>query len=272
MIYVGLVGNSLPELDREWWSSVNSRLLRFAFLWAGIFACVVYGPWIIGTAIFGFSQGDYLPGASVLTGSLSTLAGLWAARSGNTGDKKNRIRELLAALAPFAFLVLLLMFVATLVIVIAFEVFKLLHSNNIDGFVDTIRAGNAYFDFLNTKTPPLRYPDPDRPIPAAVLLIVGSIVMAILAYVMGWRVGVNSFSLHNMYANRLTRCYLGASTGHRDPNVLTDFDVNDDVEFSRLRNCKLAPSMKNLPTRSVSHHQRCLEPDRPGQFTQSETG
>ena len=46
-------------------------------------------------------------------------------------------------------------------------------------------------------------------------------------------VGVNEFSLHAMYRNRLVRAYLGASRGDaRKPDTFIGLDPDDDVELS----------------------------------------
>ena len=52
----------------------------------------------------------------------------------------------------------------------------------------------------------------------------------------GWRVDVNTFSLHNLYKNRLIRCYLGASRQeHRHAHPFTGFDEDDDLPLAKLR-------------------------------------
>jgi hypothetical protein len=48
-----------------------------------------------------------------------------------------------------------------------------------------------------------------------------------------WCVDVNVFSLQAIYANRLTRCYLGASR-RRKPDPVTQMDPNDDELLARL--------------------------------------
>jgi hypothetical protein len=52
---------------------------------------------------------------------------------------------------------------------------------------------------------------------------------------LGSRVDVNLFSLHSVYGNRLTRCYLGASRAERHPDPTTEFDPDDDLPLSGLR-------------------------------------
>ena len=75
-----------------------------------------------------------------------------------------------------------------------------------------------------------------------------TVVCALVSGIFSWRVGVNAFSLQGAYANRLVRCYLGASRrkydksldrragtpadGHgarRRPNPLTGFSPSDDL-------------------------------------------
>ncbi|MES2715575.1 MAG: hypothetical protein V4795_07415 [Pseudomonadota bacterium] len=46
--------------------------------------------------------------------------------------------------------------------------------------------------------------------------------------------GVNTFSLHAMYGNRLVRAYLGASRVVRQPHWFTGFDPNDNLPMAAL--------------------------------------
>ena len=58
-----------------------------------------------------------------------------------------------------------------------------------------------------------------------------------LSWLLAWRVGVNEFSLHHFYKNRLLRAYLGASRprDERRANPFTDFDTADDLRLCQLR-------------------------------------
>lgn len=77
-------------------------------------------------------------------------------------------------------------------------------------------------------------------------LMAGSVF---LAYLAGFAVDANLFSLQNFYRNRLTRCYLGASKfsngsrddceswlakGERRPHPPTDLNPDDDLRLARL--------------------------------------
>ena len=48
-------------------------------------------------------------------------------------------------------------------------------------------------------------------------------------------VDVNRFSLHSLYGNRLTRCYLGASNRERSPDPFSGFDPTDDLMMTDLQ-------------------------------------
>jgi Patatin-like phospholipase len=63
----------------------------------------------------------------------------------------------------------------------------------------------------------------------------------------GVRVDINKFSLHAMYKNRLTRCYLGASRqGVRAPHPFTGFDEDDDLALHRMNECANRLEMRPL--------------------------
>jgi hypothetical protein len=75
---------------------------------------------------------------------------------------------------------------------------------------------------------------PGFALPAAAALAMAACSLFLASVILGWRVGVNTFSLHNLYANRLVRCYLGASNSSRGPHPMTNFDPTDDVRVSSL--------------------------------------
>ncbi len=66
-------------------------------------------------------------------------------------------------------------------------------------------------------------------------------VLAVFAGALGlgigasWLIGVNRFSLHGLYCNRLVRCYLGASQDVRNPEPFTGFDSLDDLALYQLQ-------------------------------------
>ncbi|HRB46572.1 MAG TPA: patatin-like phospholipase family protein [Nitrosomonas sp.] len=64
--------------------------------------------------------------------------------------------------------------------------------------------------------------------------------LILISLIFPFFVTINRFSLNNFYKNRLVRCFLGASRNDddRNPHVFTNFDVNDDINLSKLHRQK----------------------------------
>jgi hypothetical protein len=69
---------------------------------------------------------------------------------------------------------------------------------------------------------------PPVPLMAAILLL------AVVAGGWSYAIGINTFSLHSMYGNRLVRAYLGASTPKRRPHWFTGFDEADNRAYADM--------------------------------------
>ena len=76
--------------------------------------------------------------------------------------------------------------------------------------------------------------DPSLPALAWPFLVAAIVVLVIVSAWLAWRVDVNRFSLHNLYKNRLIRCYLGASHRNRAPSPFIGFDEQDDLPLHEL--------------------------------------
>lgn len=66
----------------------------------------------------------------------------------------------------------------------------------------------------------------------AVLSVIAVLISS--SILLSWLLGVNRFSLHHMYGNRLVRAYLAASRSSRDPDKETGFDDKDNIAISLL--------------------------------------
>lgn len=64
------------------------------------------------------------------------------------------------------------------------------------------------------------------------IILFGGIFIALFS---SFFIGVNRFSMHAFYRNRLVRAYLGASRKTRVPNQFTGFDPNDNFAMHKLR-------------------------------------
>ncbi|HEY0156858.1 MAG TPA: patatin-like phospholipase family protein [Thermoanaerobaculia bacterium] len=67
-------------------------------------------------------------------------------------------------------------------------------------------------------------------------------MIAALAWALSTFVGVNKFSMHALYRNRLIRAYLGAARYTRNPHPFTGFDEKDNLAMHQLRPELLWPS------------------------------
>jgi hypothetical protein len=224
VLEVGLLGTDLPEEVREWWASLCGWLMIYAVLWT----------MVVGLALFA-TRFLVLVGATgqAILGSgwvLTALAGIQTGRSARTGDpnstqNQSSLLTIVALVAPPVFVVGLLALVSFL----------------ISYFLDPLTSASWTTYWCGML---------DVSCLTVVYWTLGSFV---LAFFVAWCVDVNTFSLHGMYANRLIRCYLGASRpkGHlrdlrggasagidgpiRRPNPVTGFDPNDDLDLYQLR-------------------------------------
>jgi hypothetical protein len=218
IVVVGLLGTVLQEDEREWWASLCGWLLMYAAGWLVVVGISLFGPWLLWQA------GVW--GRTLLTaGWVSTaVGGALAARSPATGlNSRNRGLEALAVVAPPVFLLGLLCLLAFL----------------IDAVQGTLPGDDDYFKHeLGTDV---------------TAIAVAADACALFALILGLRIDVNAFSLHGLYADRLVRCYLGASRAKsrhidrrrgtqartlsavRQPDPVTGFDPADDIPLSRLQ-------------------------------------
>jgi hypothetical protein len=239
---VGLLGRFLREDEREWWARVTAFLMIHAGTWFVVFGSAIYVPYLVQS--LSDAIGPMVTPAAVVGWLATAAGGAFAGRSATTGGKvKNRTFEVLAAIGPTVFLVGLFAAVSWLV-----QVWVV----NIDprkNFLDEVSKVFAKGETLEGGFGP----------DTLVFWLLGSLIVGGL---MTLFINVNVFSLHMMYANRLIRCYLGASrrkeewrrrwshgvwhpgrggapTGSQGPfrrgQLLTGFDAEDDLSLRDLR-------------------------------------
>jgi hypothetical protein len=248
--HVGFMGRKFGEADRELWSVFGARLLTLVLCWLALFGVAFYGAAAIRWT------SDWIVGLGGFAWVVSSLFGVLAGRSKATGAQdSNRAMELLTRMAPYAF-------VLGLLLALSWGLHRALER------ADQARGGPASASQAAPAGTPgitLRAdPVPGRPVvtvrgveepsPWQQFLGIaaseyGSIrrwftppwalpAMALglffAALLLSWRVNINLFSLHHFYRNRLTRCYLGATNADRKPHALTGFDPEDDVAMAEL--------------------------------------
>jgi predicted acylesterase/phospholipase RssA len=203
-MHIGLAKFALRNEIQEWWARLGGWLMLWALFWAAIFSLAIFAP-----------LGVTMLGKYVWTRKALLLA--WAAHSAigarlgwgsqTSGSAPNsKWKEVVAKLAPFVFVVGLLVLVSCGVHALA------LHGSGLP-FDDT-----TYWDFADAISLPW-------------LWILLGILAGATAF-LSWRVDINLFSMNLLYRNRLVRCYLGASNEARQEQPFTGFDPRDDVRLA----------------------------------------
>jgi hypothetical protein len=180
-----LVGRWMNESEREWRSRLGAVLFMIALGWLIFFGITLYLPWAVQqVAVSPTVQATLIATAAAVWSVLSGL-GAWAGRwlqAGNVSRRSIPWLRLLAGLGPPVFLVGLLAGVSLL------------------AFVLPPRGQSSCLDLAC-----------DPSVGAALKWGGYFLLSTALILLFGLTVDVNLFSLHMLYANRLIRCYLGAS-------------------------------------------------------------
>ena len=221
VLHIGLMGRDMPDERREWWSRLGAWLLIYIVVWMALFAVAVYAPLAVTRA------GTWLSAMGGTAWLVSTAWGAYLAQSAKTAPASSAgaapaqtWRDGVATLAPYVFVVGLLVLVATTnhSVTLAIE-------DSLAGPATIRAAPGDYWALLGSGRVGL-----------TLLLACASLILSV---VIAWRVDVNEFSMHHFYKNRLVRCYLGASReGERElrsPHAFTGFDAGDDARLATLR-------------------------------------
>ena len=193
MAEVALLGREVTEAEREWWARLSALLLIGALSWLLAMATILYVPAL-------FLAAPIWIRIAIASGWLgSTALGVLAGRrvgptpGGGGGGGGSVSLGMIAAVAPPIFL-------AGLLGVVSLLVAYLVQDNPplaFPGRGARVGAVGVYFEGVEGTS---------------VWTLLGWLIFTYVLFSIGSnRVDVNLFSLNAMYANRLTRCYLGAS-------------------------------------------------------------
>lgn len=209
-----IMGIFFSDERREWWGRTGAVLHRFIFIWILMTISVFSLPKLVNN--IGKAEIESFIG---LLGGWAAIIGVGvrmafsSTTSGENQDKSGfNAKETFVRFVPYLFMIgFLLIGSATL---------KFLQGLNIlEGL-----------EFLNTQTRP----------GALGIAVLETIILGLITALLSWRAGVNEFTLHHFYRNRLIRAYLGATRRRTDrmqtANGFTGFDSKDDIaldEFSK---------------------------------------
>ena len=243
-VFVGLVGRVFYERSREWWSRMSACFMMVGTAWLLLNLCAFHVPALVDWAVV--SAGPWLKGA-LGTGWLASLLGvLLARRKAVAPDQAGGGKLLLLAnMAAAIFMVGFILAAAALTdhaLTSAAGISRHAIPQAVSASMDLNFAGTGARQeqhiSISGAGPELvdaaqaRFKDLALLMESTVLCVpilwCAFAATGLVLLVFGMRVDVNKFSLHNMYKNRLTRCYLGASNPNRHPQPFTGFDDKDD--------------------------------------------
>lgn len=249
--FVGVSSKYNEDYDREWWGRAGAWLLMAAVLLALGSAISVFGP-------------VFLYRAPVLLSSIGGVSGVIAAMVGFSAktpasekekDKPSKtaaIGNLAAALAVPLFVIVLLASISlgTTVLIrlirgdkvsVATKWAEQFQSNaTFTQTAETAAGSKLVTKYETEQTPYLSIATVNgtehlKTIHDTDWTILGCIVLvAAGAFLLSFFVGVNRFSMHSLYRNRIIRAYLGASRYHREPDTFTGFDPHDNLQMYEL--------------------------------------
>jgi len=206
VIRMMLMGNKFPDERREWWGRMGALTHRFSLLWVVVTFSALILPEIAHAV---FHKTWQL--ALAYTGWLAIIgkAVKMAYESSSApADKKKpgfSVSEAFIRFAPYLFMIGFLLTGA-----------YLLNCLNLVGHPQVTDEHNL------------------------VQCIIITLILGLVTLLLSWRVGVNEFSLHHFYRNRLVRAYLGATRRRTDrsntANNFTGFDCQDDIKLADFSN------------------------------------
>lgn len=250
-MFVGFTSWYNEDYDREWWARASGWVLSLAFVWLVFSAVAIFGPIVI------YEFPRVTTSLGTITGALAVLGGK-SAKSGGPNQKETSAKMagfnislgLLGTI--FALFILAALSLATSEVLLRPREEYKKHRN--DAVRAKLLARSTYelkskealkdgdLEQSTGKYPALeldRYRalrhlwlvDNSR-VKECLVVLGGCALLALLASLF---IGVNRFSMHAFYRNRLIRAYLGASRKSREPNPFSGFDPNDNIPMHKLR-------------------------------------
>jgi len=243
MLHLGLVGRGSMDVVREWWARLGGYLMLLTLGWLLLAGTTAFAPLLVLWLIT-FKMPSITAGVLWV---LHNYLGLKAASSARTSGKptndpnagknsdsaedsswtsklKNpKVMNALARVAPYVFIVGLVLLLSTVVQIslgLAFDYDDTLQLWSLTSGGTLRTLSEQYWAVVECN-------------PLVWLPFIGSLFF-LTGCALSWRVDVNDFSLHHFYRNRLVRCYLGASNSVRNAEPFTGFDPADDISLCEL--------------------------------------
>jgi hypothetical protein len=232
-VHVGLTSTTQwSDGEREWLATAAGYIGRLAVIWMLIVLVVFGGSYVL----FYLSDESGSGGLHRLFsfGTVGGFAGVIVAWLGKAPATAATLRERYNSWKDWS---------AGIILAIAAPVFVVITISFLSAAIDYATIGQA-LSFSAVASRHAAYTIPDVfPLPPTMLASAPlgdyAIILIGCAIVCGgasWAINTNRFSLHGLYRNRLIRAFLGGSCalGERQPNPLSQFDENDNLNLCEL--------------------------------------
>jgi hypothetical protein len=208
IVMSGLIGYEFEDWVLEWLARVRAWVTIYSLSWTLLVGVSLFGHGIVEFLIEP-GHGNWIKWPAIGSWILTTVGSILVGKSGaSSGEPKSTnnspVMKVLETVGPPVYILGLLL-------LLAWVAQEALFRATLAG--DSLSLLNPHYAYIP-------------------LFMVAFVPLAMFI-LFGWRVGINQFSMHSYYRNRLARCYLGASNTTRDPDPLTGFDTAD-VDDLRL--------------------------------------
>lgn len=269
-VEVGFLSRSSTILEREWWGRLAAWLLIAGVVWTSVTAISFYAApatyWMGWKLRMALGSGAF---------GLSALAAKFGGGSRSSGV----FRKVITGIGPLCFVVCLAIGMSTLVNRVVFELTGRRHTKapaevlaeNVEAALETAdgksidvavqrdfhwsirnqvnipyeggslqleRGATAYPQVFSMALSDTR--QDLRETNLSTIFFAGVLAPVFAAILLSLRFDINTHSLNQAWANRIVRCYLGASNPRRRNSGNTGFDATDDVPLASLRTTKSA--------------------------------
>jgi hypothetical protein len=246
-IFVGISGKVNEDYDREWWGRAGAWLIMAGVFLAAASAIAVFGPVLLYRA-------------PLLIGSLGGVSGVAAALIGYSAktpanDKQKEESSKTGAVMNAALGLVVPLFLVVLLAGISLgttwiiQVIKDQEQHAPLAFLAqfqsnatvTQQVAGVETKLETAKTPYVSVENANgiyhlQTVHGTEWPEIWALVgVALGAVILSTFIGVNRFSMHGLYRNRLIRAYLGASRYRRDPDAFTGFDADDNLQMYEMR-------------------------------------
>ena len=236
VIRMAIMGIWFPDERREWWCRLGAITHQVILVWVVITSAVLLLPYAIQYILNSVNFIKLLGGWGVIIGAGVKFAFSSKDTTGKETNTTGKIINGFIAVVPYVFMLGFLLLGAYAINYLNEVCFKFQHRV---WFIEFI----PQFAFM---------------IPCLAL----TIILGLATVGLGYRVGVNEFSLHHFYRNRLVRAYMGAtrSRANRDKTVnkFTNFDNADDISLKNFQ----TQEDYFLPAADIEHRPQFLK--KPG--------